>query len=157
MFSLQLFKIYSKVLLKMYSISHFLQFSSTGPVLYMLSVPNTGRLFKSTTWEHYSTVFWTISPFFSDCAWSRTASYADCFMQLHYSPPDAASTEDHSACCKVRASEVKNTSLTQISKTANEKGNATAFFSVTDSLAVGRACELLGREQRKDNVYRAGE
>lgn len=106
-FSLWLLKIYSKVLLKIYSVSHFLKFSSTGPVLHMLSVPNTGCLFKSTAWEHYSTVFWTISPFFSDCAWSRTASYADCFMQFHYSSPDAPSTEDHSACHKVRTSEVK--------------------------------------------------
>lgn len=89
-------------------LTQFLSLSFTGPILYMLPDPNSGGLFKSTSWEHYSTLFWTISSFFTNCTWSWTASFADCFMQLHYSPPDAPSTEDHSACHKVRPSEEQN-------------------------------------------------
>lgn len=97
---------FSLPLLKIYSISHFLKFSSTGPVLHMLSVPNTGCLFKSTSWEHYSTLLRTISPFLPDRALCRTASSAHGFRQLHHSPPAAPSPQDHFARHKVRTSEI---------------------------------------------------
>lgn len=89
-------------IIRSHSISFSLFLSFTGPVLYMLSVPSSGGLFKSTAWEHCSTVFWTVSPFFTNCTWSWAASCVDCSMQFHHSPSGAPATKDHSACHKVR-------------------------------------------------------